>query len=171
MLMFRKLFKKKELLEVRETAQELSIETETAPIAESSYLHFENFNFKLAILQILMYDFNVLDSQFDIYEFVDTYNHRPIYLQEEGYDIIPEVYEYFKDIEIEVDYAQYVQEIVMDPMHEIYTHIFPYWDGSDDLFDINEVSFHELSQFKNLKKIDLMGRPNIDSRLTEALAQ
>ena len=168
--MFRKLFKKKEVVE--EIAnEELSVQTEVTPIIESSYLHFENFNFKLAILQILMYDFNVLDSQFDIYEFVDTYNHRPIYLQEEGYEIIPEVYEYFKDIKIEVDYAQYIEEIVMDPMHEIYTHIFPYWDGSDDLFDINEVSFHELSQFTNLKKIDLMGRPSIDSRLTEAFAQ
>lgn len=161
--MFRKLFKKKEIIE------EVIIVEESSPLT-STFLHFDNFNFKLAILQILMYDLNVLDTQFDIYEFVDAYTHRPIYLQEEGYDIIPEVYEYFKDLEIESDYAQYIQEIVMDPMHEIYTHLFPYWDGSDDLFDIEEISFKELSQFTNVRKLDLMGRPKINSKLKELFA-
>lgn len=170
--MFKKLFGKKEAIITEEIIPEIeSVNTLESETVSSSYLHFDNFNFKLAILQILMYDLNVLDTQFNIYEFVDTYNHRPIYLQEEGYDIIPEVYEYFKDLKIETDYAQYIQEIVMDPMHEIYTHIFPYWDGSDDLFDIRELSFQELSQFTNLKKLDLMGRPNIDPRFVDSFAQ
>ena len=36
---------------------------------EEGYLQFDNFNFKLAIIQELMYDLNVLQPEFDIYEF------------------------------------------------------------------------------------------------------
>lgn len=130
---------------------------------KSGILQFETLNFKLAILQILMYDLNVLDSQFDLYEFVDEYTQRPIYLQEEGYDLIPEVLEYFENYEIDSDFAQYVSDIYMDPMHDIYTHIFPFWDGMDDIFDIKHISTQELSQFPNLKTANFMGYVSHDS--------
>ncbi|NLL74347.1 MAG: hypothetical protein GX233_01070 [Erysipelothrix sp.] len=158
--MFKGLFRKKQVVE------DVSVCVEEVSVIEKKndgILHFDNFHFKLAIIQILMYELNVLDTQFDLYDFVDEYTHRPIYLREEGYDLIPEVVDYFKDFEIDSDYAQYITNISMNPMNEIYTHIFPYWDGSDDTFDILNVSIEELTQFHNLETVDLLGHPKVES--------
>ena len=45
---------------------------------EEGYLQFDNFNFKLAIIQELMYDINVLQPEFDIYEFAKEYKGEEI---------------------------------------------------------------------------------------------
>ena len=36
-------------------------------------LQFENLNFKLAVIQVLMYDLNLLKPCFDIYDFADEH--------------------------------------------------------------------------------------------------
>ena len=36
-------------------------------------LHFDNINFKLAIIQVLMYDLKLLEPRFDIYDFIDLF--------------------------------------------------------------------------------------------------
>lgn len=141
--MFKRFFKKE-----KESISPVEV---SLPEVNKDLLYFDTLNFKLAVLQVLMYDLNVLDTQFDLYEFVDEYTPRPIYLQEEGFDIIPEVIEYFKDFEIDADFAQYITEINMDRMHEIYTHIYPFWEQDDATFDIDFISEKERSQFSNLK--------------------
>ena len=59
---------------------------------------FQDINFKLCVIEELMYTKNLLTPKFDIYEFVENYKDRKIDIDEEGYDIIPEVLEYFKQI-------------------------------------------------------------------------
>lgn len=41
-------------------------------------LHFDNLNFKLAIIQVLMYDLQLLKPEFDIYDFADQYKGEKI---------------------------------------------------------------------------------------------
>lgn len=118
---------------------------------------FDNFNFKLAVIQKLMYEKELLLPKFDIYEFCDEYEKRDIDPIEEGYDKpIKEVMDWFKKYQIPLSLADEVDEICMDGGDDIYLQIMPNWDGEDDFYDINQISIEEVSQFKNLKKLTLM---------------
>ena len=98
----------------------------------SDFLQFDNFNFKLAIIQELMYEQNVLEPRFDVYSFCES--EKLSIDPEDFYETpIPEVETYFKQLEIPKEYAQ---------------------NGEDDQFDLENVSEKELSQFSNLKTID-----------------
>lgn len=119
-------------------------------------LKFSDFNFKLAVMQVLMYEKNLLNPKFDIYEFVEEFDKRKIDIDEEGYEPIEEVIDWFKKLEIPVSLASYVEEIVMDGGNEIYTQIIPFWDGEDDYFDIKDISENEIRQFPKLKRISLL---------------
>lgn len=131
-------------------------------------LKFDNFNFKLCIIQELMYKKNLLLPRFDAYEFAEEYDKREIDIDEEGYEPIEEIVDWFKKIEIPVSLASNIEEIIMDGGNEIYTQIIPFWDGEDDYFDIKDISENEIKQFTNLKRITLL--PSKDNaKLTEKL--
>ena len=46
--------------------------------SKSDILHFDTLNFKLAIIQVLMYDLHLLKPEFDIYAFADHYEEEKI---------------------------------------------------------------------------------------------
>lgn len=123
---------------------------------EEPILKIDNFNFKLCIIQELMYKKNLLLPKFDAYEFAEEYEKRTIDIDEEGYEPIKEIVDWFKKIEIPVSMASYIEEIVMDGGNEIYTQIIPFWDGEDDYFDIKDITGDEIKQFPNLIKITLL---------------
>ena len=142
---------------------------ELKPIDEPA-LSFDNFNFKLCIIQVLMYEKKLLKPEFDIYEFAKCYPPREINIDEEGYDPIKPAVNYFKKLEIPVSLATEIEEIIMDGGNDIYTQICPFWDGEDDCFDLKKVSDEELSQFANLKRVKLMNSPeNITKTLINRL--
>ncbi|MBO5032366.1 MAG: hypothetical protein J6D08_10855 [Lachnospiraceae bacterium] len=119
-------------------------------------LEFENFNFKLAVIQKLMYEKNLLNPKFDVYEFAQEYKKRKIDVDEEGYDIIREAKEWFIELQIPERFAAEVTELVMDGGNEIYMQIIPFWDGESDVFDLNQITEDEIRQFPNLRHITLM---------------
>lgn len=119
-------------------------------------LQFDNFNFKLCIIQELMYNKGLLKPEFDVYEFAEEYDEREIDIDEEGYEPIKEVVDWFKKIEIPVSMASNIEEIIMDGGDDIYLQIIPFWDGEDDYFDVKDVTEAEIKQFSNLKKITLL---------------
>lgn len=123
-------------------------------------LKFESFGFKLAIIQYLMYDRELLTPRFDIYDFAEAYEDRIIDVDEEGYDPIPEAEKWFRDLQIPAVLADEVTELIVDGGNEIYGQIIPFWDGEDDYFDIKNVSEEEIRQFKNLKKMEVMPQEN-----------
>ena len=123
-------------------------------------LKFENFNFKLCIIQELMYNKNILKPKFDVYDFIEEYNKRKINIEDEGYQIIKEVADWFENLEIPISLAKYIDEIIMDGGNEIYGQIIPFWDGEDDCFDIVDIIEEEIKQFPNLKKIILLPSKN-----------
>ena len=121
---------------------------------EEGYLQFDNFNFKLAIIQELMYDINVLQPEFDIYEFAKEYKGEEIDTESET--VIEPALEYFKNLQIPKSLAKEVGSIYMDGGNEVYMNIIPLWDGEDGYFDLNDVSLAELRQFPNLTEATIL---------------
>lgn len=119
-------------------------------------LAVSDFNFKLAVIQVLMYEKNLLHPKFDIYEFAKEYDKREIDIDDEGYAPIKEAVNWFKKLQIPARLASEITEIIMDGGDGIYHQIIPFWDGEDDYFDIKKITSEDLSQFKNLKKMKIM---------------
>ena len=122
--------------------------------SKSDILHFDTLNFKLAIIQVLMYDLHLLKPEFDLYDFADQYQGEKI--DTDSDTIIEPALNFFKEMEIPKKLAPYVEMLYMDGGNDLYMNIIPQWDGEDDSFDLNEITLAELQQFPNLKKATLM---------------
>ena len=79
---------------------------------EEGILQFENLNFKLAVIQVLMYDLNLLKPCFDIYGFADE--HKELEINTDSYTVIEPALNFFIKLSIPVEFAQYVEKIYMD---------------------------------------------------------
>ena len=119
----------------------------------SDTLHFEDFNFKLAVIQELMYHQEVLTPVFDLDEFLPQIP-RSIDLEEEGYAIIPEVRTYFEQLPIPAVHAPLIETLEQDGGDDIYMQLCPFWDGEDDLFNIQSAA--DAAQFPQLSKVVLL---------------
>ena len=135
---------------------EIKHERESFKLKETDeeLLYFENISFKLAIIQVLMYDLEVLKPVFNIFNFAEEASELNI--DTESMEIIQPALDYMINLPIPKKYAEQVQEIDMDGGNEIYMNLIPQWDGEDDSFDLNEVSLKELQQFPNLKQATIM---------------
>ena len=131
-------------------------------------LHFDNLNFKLAIVQTLMYDLKLLEPSFDIYDFAKQ--HKDEEIDTESYTIIEPALNYFRNLPIPKKFASQVETIYMDGGNEVYMNIIPQWDGEDDCFDLNEITLSELEQFPNLKQATIMSSNFDKIKETFALA-
>lgn len=124
------------------------------PLLEEKCLQFKNFNFKLAVVQELMYVQEVLKPKFDVYDFCENYTKRDIDPEEYYFEIIPEVKKWFQDLPISASLAPLVTELYFDGGNEIYAQLIPFWDGESDDFDIEFLTEEDIRQFPNLKTID-----------------
>ena len=135
--------------EIKRERESYKLET-----TDEEVLHFDNITFKLAIIQVLMYDLEVLKPIFNIFDFAEEASELNI--DTESMEIIQPALEYMMNLPIPKKYAEQVQEIYMDGGNEIYLNLIPQWDGEDDSFDLNEVSLKELQQFPNLKQATII---------------
>lgn len=135
---------------------EIKREQESYKLKETDeeLLCFDNINFKLAIIQVLMYDLEVLKPVFNIFDFAEEASELNI--DTESMEIIQPALDYMINLPIPKKYAEQVQEIYMDGGNEIYLNLIPQWDGEDDGFDLIEVSLKELQQFPNLKQATII---------------
>ena len=117
-------------------------------------LQFENLNLKLAIIQVLMYDLNLLKPRFDIYGFADE--HKELEINTDSYTVIEPALNFFRQLSIPREFAHYVEKIDMDGGNEVYMNIIPQWDGEDECFDLNNITSSEIRQFPNLKEATIM---------------
>lgn len=127
----------------------------------SKSLQFKDFGFKLAVVNELMYNREVLEPAFDIYDHLKE--KRGIdedeairAIEKEGYKVIPEARAYFESLEITDDMVADIEELLTDGEDEIYLQVFPYWDGEDDTFDIK--SAEDASLLPNLRKVTIFYR-------------
>jgi hypothetical protein len=128
------------------------------PIAGEK-IEFADFNFKLAVIQELMYNKELLKPKFDLYEFVENYAAREIDIEEEGYEFIPEVTAYFEALEIDKKFAPEITELSQDGGDDIYGQLLRFWDGEDDTFNIQ--NFEDVKHFPNLKRMNLFYADNL----------
>ena len=124
------------------------------PLTEEKCAQFKSFNFKLAVVQELMYVQEVLKPKFDVYDFCENYTKRDIDPEEYYFEIIPEVKKWFQDLPIAASLAPLVTELYFDGGNEIYAQLIPFWDGESDDFDIESLTEEDIRQFPNLKTID-----------------
>lgn len=131
-------------------------------------LQFDHFAFKLAVIQVLMYEMNLLG---DPYEEGEKFAREHWFDYEEGTD---EDYEhlkqhriaakrYFETLEIPRELAEKVEHICADQSNDIYYQIDPLhgdfderdWEGRP--YYIDDISDRELLPFTNLKSIVFNG--------------
>ena len=122
------------------------------PIEEET-ITFVDFGFKVSVIEELMYDKGLLLPKFDIHEFANWYQAREIDLEEEGYEPIAEVEQYFKDLPIPKRFAKEVTEIYQDGGNDVYMNLVPFSGGAVEYWDIE--SSADAKQFPNLKKATL----------------
>ena len=118
------------------------------------FLHFYNINFKLAIIQVLMYELELLQPYFDIYDFANR--HKEEAIDTDSYTIIEPAINFFKELPIPKKFAPHVEMIYMDGGNDVYMNIIPQWDGEDNCFDLNEITLSELQQFPNFRKATIL---------------
>lgn len=135
---------------------------EPAPSVDA--VEFTDLNFKLLVLQDLMYDQKLLTPAFHFEEFIEHHVDREIDLNEEGYAPIPEVLAYFAEYPVPREMLDRVVELVQDGGNDIYLQIAPLWDGEDDVFDIED--FSDVDLLPNLRSLTLTG---VDEETLESL--
>lgn len=128
---------------------------------------FDHFPFKLAVVQALMYEQEILKPKFDVHEFCAQYTARDIDPNDYNDEMIPEVKKWFADLPIPKALAEKVTELSFDGGNDICLNLIPQWHGEDDQFCIRAVSAAELAQFPNLDTID---RGYLGGMRTENLA-
>lgn len=116
-------------------------------------IDFKDFGFKIAIIQELMYYKELLQPKFDLREFAAWYDKRKIDIEEEGYDPIPEVTQYFKNLPVPKRLASEITEIYQDGGNDIYLQLISFAGGDEDYWDIE--SIEDLVHFPNLKEATL----------------
>lgn len=123
------------------------------PCAVGETLAFKNFNFKIAVMNELMYEKALLEPKFDVFEYCEERGIDPY----ADFGALPQAKKWFKDYPVPADLAEQVSELYLDGGNEIYLQIAPDWDGEDELFDIKNIDAAELAPLINLKKIETTG--------------
>ncbi len=121
------------------------------PVKAANPIPFTDFNFKLAIIQELMFGEEPVLEPFTLSDFVARYSDRKINTATEGYEPIPEVVAFFEAYEVDASYADQITSLYLDGGNELYHEIAPLWGGDTPAFDIE--NFSDVKQFPNLKEI------------------
>lgn len=122
-------------------------------------LEFTDINFKLAVVQQLMYKKGLLEPKFDIYRFAELYDGKEI--DTDSDTIIKPALNWFKKLPVPKRLAAEIEEISSDGGDDVYMNIIPLWDGEDDVFDIKTITPEEIKQFPNLKSVDIFAADNV----------
>ena len=117
---------------------------------------FRDFNFKLLVIEKLMYEEEMLTPQFRIH---DRMRERGVTdVQGWAFDnglaftVLDESRAFFEELEIPDALLAGVETLCVDGGLEVYQECAPVWDGEDDLFDVR--SLDDLDLLPNLKHID-----------------
>ncbi|MFD4829655.1 DUF6892 domain-containing protein [Streptomyces uncialis] len=117
---------------------------------------FSDFNFKLLVIEKLMYWDETLTPQFSLGEHLrersgvtDLYQ----YAVDNGLDhkVFPEARAYFEGLDIPEELLLTVDELTIDGGHQVYQECAPVWDGEDELFDVRSLA--DLALVPNLRSV------------------
>jgi hypothetical protein len=125
--------------------------------ADEPVLQIASFPFRLAIIQELMYEQDVLTPRFDVHDFSQDQGARSFDVDEVGYDMIPSVRSWLRKVPIPARLADNVETLVLDGGNHIYLQLIPFWDGEDESFAIRSLSEGDLDLFPRLRSINDIG--------------
>ena len=108
---------------------------------------FEDFNFKLVVIDALLGESAKFESQ--LTEMTQKYTDA--YEWHAGLEPISEMLEFFSQLVLEQSDLDKITELTFDGGNEIYSLIQPDWDGEDELFDVH--SIEGFQHLKNLKRV------------------
>jgi hypothetical protein len=116
---------------------------------------FRDFNFKLIVIDELMYRQQVLTPAFDLWDRMQArgIDNPAVYVLENDLDevVLDEPRTYFEGLKIGDELLACVEELCFDAGLDIYGHCAPAWDGEDDLFDVR--SLDDLALLPNLRRV------------------
>ncbi|MGW7052319.1 DUF6892 domain-containing protein [Streptomyces sp. NPDC054887] len=114
---------------------------------------FKDFNFKLLVVEKLMYWDGTLGPEFSLEEHMRARGvadlHAYVEENELEYTVLDEARAYFEGLEISDELLATVGELTFDGGNQAFMECAPVWDGEDDLFDVR--SLDDLSLVPNLK--------------------
>ncbi|NGO81066.1 hypothetical protein G6045_36205 [Streptomyces sp. YC504] len=116
---------------------------------------FQEFNFKLVVIDELMYGQRVLTPAYDLGSRMqeqgvsDPASH--VLRNEIDLEVLDVSRRYFEALEIGDELLAGVEELCFDAGLDIYWHCAPAWGGEDELFDIH--SLDDLALLPNLKRV------------------
>ncbi|MER7727790.1 hypothetical protein [Streptomyces sp. NPDC096323] len=117
---------------------------------------FRDFNFKLLVIEQLMYNDETITPAFRI---ADCLKAKGIddpqtyaYDNDLAHTVLAEARTYFESLEISTELLATVEELTLDGGLEVYQECSPVWDGEDDLYDVG--SLDDLDLLPNLKLIE-----------------
>lgn len=116
---------------------------------------FRDFNFKLLVIEKLMYWDLTLTPVFSIEErmeargITDLQSH--VFDNDLAFTVLDESRIFFGELEISQELLASVDTLVVDGGHQVYYECSPVWDGEDDLFDVH--SLDDLALLPNLKRV------------------
>ena len=116
-------------------------------------IQFKDFNFKLAVIKEIVGNQYSNKYCLNPYKFAKDYRKRKIDIEEEGYEIIPEIKEYYDNIEIFPSEVKDIEKLYQCGGDDIYLTLCPFWSGEDEIFDI--LSAEDAKHLPNLKKVTL----------------
>ncbi|MEV7103468.1 DUF6892 domain-containing protein [Streptomyces atroolivaceus] len=116
---------------------------------------FKDFNFKLAVIEALMYGDGTLTPAFSIDERFRARGvgdlHSHVYENGWEHTVLDEARAFFEALEISDELLATVDELVFDGGNQVFHECSPVWDGEDDLFDVR--SLDDLPLLPNLKRV------------------
>jgi hypothetical protein len=113
---------------------------------------FKDFNFKLAVIQQLMYSNNLLLPAFYVKTAIGPEKWQKVDRAKHPSRAIAESKKFFKELEIPQELLDRV-EILDQNYHQAYHQITPFWDGEGDEFNIT--STDDVKLLPNLKQVIL----------------
>ncbi len=120
---------------------------------------FRDFGLKLLVIEELMYRQQVLLPMFDIREFAGEYEKREISVESDGYEIIPEAAQYFRNLALSDELLARVETLHqssgLDGGPVFMNHLFPFWDpgAGDEPVKVTNKAADDLALLPNLHRI------------------
>jgi hypothetical protein len=117
---------------------------------------FTDFNFKLLVIEKLMYDERTLTPAFSIDALLAakgiTDVHTHLFENDLDYTVLEESRAHFEQVEISEELLASVDTLLVDGGLQVYYECAPVWDGEDDLFDVKSLA--DLALLPNLRRMD-----------------
>lgn len=119
---------------------------------------FEDFGFKLVVINSL------LEKETSFSNKLEEMNEKYVAVYEgDGFECIPEMVEFFENLNLTKEDLALVKELCFDGGEEIYFMIMPEYDGESDEFDVKSIGgFEKLPNLRQVEYIAMYSEELID---------